>query len=262
MMTMITKPLSAALLGCLVAAALSAGPIAPCPTASLAVYLAAGAPCQVGSLDFSGFGYANNYFPDLPGPSAGNILVTPSSNPADPGLDFSSAWTAAGAGNGMDSVISYVVMTDSGAPAIDQAVLGMTDTVNSLPLSIQYSEFFCLGEVVTKVGQCPTADQLELVLQGPTGGYRQTSASFAPVSEMTVLNDIFIKEPGAPGDVTSASGNGTISDGSNTFPAQTPEPGTPWLCLSGLLLLIGLFVGRPILAAGHLSGGPRLRSRL
>jgi len=222
--------LGLALFACLIATVMSAGPIAPCPTASLAAYVAAAAPCQIGSLDFSGFGYANNYFPGLLGPSASNILVTPSTNPADPGLDFSSAWTAAGAGNGMDSVISYVVMTASGAPTIDEAVLGMTATVNSLPLSIQYSEFFCLGEVVTGVGQCPAADQLELMLQGPTSGYRQTSASFAPVSEMTVLNDIFIKSQGA-------NGNGMVSDGGNNFPTQTPEPATLLLALTGLLVL-------------------------
>src|ERR1035437_8353234 len=83
-------------------------------------------------------------------------------------------------------------MTASGAPTIDEAVLGMTDTVNSMPLSIEYSEFFCLGKVVTGAGQCPTADQLDLVLLGPTRGVRQTSAPVAQVSEMTILNDIFI----------------------------------------------------------------------
>ncbi len=230
MMSVITKLLSLALFACLIAPVMSAGPIAPCPTASLAVYVAAGAPCQIGSLEFSGFAYANNYFPDLPGPSASNILVTPSGNPADPGLDFSSAWKVAGAGDGMDSEISYVVMTASGAPTIDEAVLGMTDTVNSMPLSIEYSEFFCLGKVVTGAGQCPTADQLDLVLQGPTSGFRQTSAAFAPVSEMTILNDIFIESQGA-------NGCGTISNGSNNFPTATPEPGTPLLGLTGLLVL-------------------------
>jgi len=230
MTSLITRLFGLALCACLIASVMSAGTIVPCTTASLAVYVAAAEPCQIGSLVFSDFAYANDYFPTMLGPSASNILVTPSSsNPSDPGLDFSSAWNVAGAGDGMDSVISYVVMTASGAPAINEASLGMTVTVNSLPLSLEYSEFFCLGKVVTGVGQCPAADQLELTLQGPTNGVQQTSASFGPVSEMTVLGDLFIK--------SGLNGSGMISDGGNTFPANTPEPGTPLLGLTGLLVL-------------------------
>ena len=183
MTSVITKLLSLALFACLIAPVMSAGPIAPCPTASLAVYLAATAACQVDSLEFSGFSYNNSYFPTLPGPLASAILVTPSSNPADPGLEFSSAWTAAGAGSGMDSTIGYLVTTVSGAPTINEAVLGITDTVSSQPVWIFVSKTLCVGSPL-EPGQCPAADILNLYVQSSTSGSQQTSASFGPVSEM------------------------------------------------------------------------------
>jgi hypothetical protein len=230
MTSLITKLLSLALFVLLIAPVMFAGPLVPCPTADLSVYLAATAPCEVGGLEFSGFGYSNNFFPADPGPSATNILVTPSTNSADPGLNFSSAWNVGGSGDGMDSLISYVVMTVSGAPTIDESDISITDTVPSLPLSIQYSEFMCLGKAISGVGQCPSADELELTIQGPTSGPRQTSATFAPVSEMTVLNDLFVESQG---------GSGSVSGAANNFPTPTttPEPATPLLSLTGLLVL-------------------------
>ncbi|MGA2577098.1 MAG: hypothetical protein ABSH24_13860 [Bryobacteraceae bacterium] len=228
MTSIITKLLSLTFLACLIASVMCAGPITPCQTATLAVYLAATTPCEFDGLEFSGFGYANGFFPTLPGPSAGNVTVTPSGN----GFEFSSEWNAAGTGDGMDSLITYVVTTVSGAPTIDQTIIGMTDTVNSLPLSMEYDQYLCVGEVVTAVGQCPLSDALKLVIQGPTNGYQQTSASFAPVSEITVLDSIFIKSQGP-------AGSGTIADITNSFPTTTatPEPGTPLLGISGLLVL-------------------------
>ena len=225
MTSVIIKLLSLALFACLIAPVMSAGSIALCPTAPLSVYVAATAPCQIGSLEFSDFAYTNSFFPTLLGPPASAIVVTPSSNPADPGLELSSTWTAAGAGNGMDSALTYLVMTVSGAPTIDEAVFGMTDTVSSQPVSIQISETLCVG-IALGPGKCPAADEIDLVI--PSTGFQQTSASFAPVSEMTVSNDIFIKSNGA-------SGSGMISDVTNNFP--TPEPGIPLLSLSGLLAL-------------------------
>lgn len=228
MTSVITKVLSLALFACLIAPVVSAGPIAPCPTASLAVYLAAGAPCQVGSLEFSDFAYLNSFFPALPGPSAGDILVAPSDNPANPGLELSSTWTAAGAGNGMDSALTYLVRTVSGAPTIDSAVFGMTDTITNQPVSIQISETLCIG-IALGPGKCPAADKLYLVIPS-TPGFQQASASFGPVSEMTISDDIFIKSNGP-------DASGTISGVANNLPTATPEPGTPLLGLSGLLVL-------------------------
>jgi hypothetical protein len=219
MTSVLTKLLSLALFACVLASVMSAGPLAPCPTASVAVYVALTAPCQIGSLEFSDFAYTNSYFPTLLGPPASAVTLTPSTNPADPGLDLSAAWNVS-AGAGMDSALTYLVTTVSGAPTIDQAVFGITDNIVSQPVSIQFSETLCVG-VAIGPGKCPAADKIYLVVSGP-----QTSVSFAPVSELTISNDIYIKSNG---------GSGMISDVTNGLP--TPEPGIPLLSLSGLLAL-------------------------
>jgi len=233
MKSVITKLLSLALFVFLTAAVMSAGPIAPCPTASLAVYLAATAPCQVDSLEFSGFSYSNSYFPALPGPSASNILVTPSSNPADPGLDFSGTWTTADIAHGMDSTIGYLIATVSGAPTINHVDLGITDTISSQPVFIFLSETLCVGSTL-EPGHCPAADILNIYIHPSTSGFQQTSASFGAVSEMAVTDDIFILSKGVILS-NGLDGSGNIKEASNAFP--TPEPGTPFLSLSGLLVL-------------------------
>ena len=220
MTSVLTKLLSLAVFACLIASVMSAGPIAPCPTASVAVYVALTGPCQIGSLEFSDFAYTNAYFPTLLGPPASAVTVTPSSNPGDPGLDLSAAWNVS-SGAGMDSALTYLVQTVSGAPTIDQAVFGITDNIVSQPVSIQFSETLCVG-VAIGPGQCPAADTIDLLVQSP-----QTSVSFAPVSVMTISNDIYIKANG--------SGSGMISEVTNGLP--TPEPGMPLLSLSGLLAL-------------------------
>ena len=220
MTSVLTKLLSLTLFACLIASVMSAGTIAPCPTASVAVYVALTGPCQIGSLEFSNFAYTNTYFPTLPGPPASAVTVTPSSNPADPGLDLSAAWTVSG-GAGMDSALTYLVATISGAPTIDEAVFGLTDNIVSPPVSIQVSETLCVG-VAIGPGVCPAADKIDVLVQSP-----QTSVFFAPVSVMTISDDIYIKANG--------SGSGMISDVSNSLP--TPEPGMPLLSLSGLLAL-------------------------
>jgi hypothetical protein len=222
MMSVIKKLLSLALLACSIAAVMSAGTIVPCPTASVAAYVALTGPCQIGSLEFSDFAYSNTYFPTMPGPPASAIQVTPSSNPGDPGLELSSSsWTVSD-GVGMDSALTYLVQTISGAPTIDQAAFGITDTIGRPAVTVQFAETLCIG-VATGPGTCPSADEIYLLV--PSTG---TSVSFGPVSVMSVSNDIFIKSDGP-------SGSGSIADVTNSLP--TPEPGVSLLSLSGLLAL-------------------------
>src|ERR1017187_8718970 len=135
MTSVLTKLLSLTLFACLIASVMSAGTIAPCPTASVAVYVALTGPCQIGSLEFSNFAYTNTYFPTLPGPPASAVTVTPSTNSADPGLDLSAAWNVS-AGAGMDSALTYLVATISGAPTIDTAAFGMTETNANPPVPV------------------------------------------------------------------------------------------------------------------------------
>jgi hypothetical protein len=230
MTSVITRLLSLALFACLMASVMSAGSIAPCPTASVAAYEALTGPCQIGSLEFSDFAYTNTFFPTLPGPAASAVMVTPTTNPADPGLDLSASWTVSN-GSGMDSALTYLVMSISGAPIMDQADFGMTATVNS-GVSIQVSETLCIG-IALGPGKCPDPD--ELVVDIPSTGSQQTSVTFAPVSELTISNDIYIRSTGSSPD----DGTGSISSVTNTLPlpSTTPEPATLLLGLSGLLVL-------------------------
>jgi len=147
-------------------------------------------------------------------------------------LEFSASWTAAGNGNGMDSAIVYAVSTISGAATLTGTGFGMTDSITSGSLTVDYSETMCLGEIVTGLHQCPTTDELLLQIQGDSpDGYRQTSGVFAPVSQITVLDDVFIKS-------LDPDGNGEILNGNNIFPnTPTPEPATCLLGISGLLVL-------------------------
>ncbi len=221
MTSVFTKLLSLALLACSLAAVLSAGTIVPCPTASVAAYEALTGPCQIGSLEFSDFVYTNSYFPTLPGPPASAILVTPSSNPGDPGLELSSSsWTVSD-GSGMDSDLTYLVRTISGAPTIDQATFGITDTIGS-GVTLLFAEYLCIGVPIGPgPGTCPPADEKYLVV--PSTGI---SYLFPPVSVMSISNDIFIKSTG---------GSGSVADVTDSLP--TPEPGISLLSLSGLLVL-------------------------
>jgi len=221
MTSVITKLLGLALLACLIAPVMSAGSIAPCPTASVAVYVALTGPCQIGNLEFSDFAYTNTFFPTLPGPPASAVTITPSSNP---GLDLSAAWNVSG-GAGMDSALTYLVATISGAPTITGADFGMTEVITSPPVSVQVSETLCIG-VALGPGKCPPADTTFLLI--PNSGSQEISTTFGPVSELTISDDIFIRS-------TGQNGSGYITGVTNNL--VTPEPGTPLLGLIGLLVL-------------------------
>jgi len=232
-MTSVTaKLLGLGLLACLIAPVMSAGGliVPACPTASVAAYVAlAGAACQIGDLEFSDFAYTNTFFPTLPGPPANAVTVTPSTNLANPGFDLSAAWNVSN-GAGMDSALTYLVATISGAATIDTASFGMTEVTTTPPVALQVTETLCVG-VPLGPGNCPSAD--EIVLQIPNTGSQQISTSFGPVSELTISDDIFIRSLAPDGP----DGSGYISNVGNNLPEATPEPGTPLLGLSGLLVL-------------------------
>jgi hypothetical protein len=231
MTSVFTKLWGPVVLACLIVPIMSAGDvaIAPCPTASVATYVALTGPCQIGSLDFSDFAYTNAYFPTLPGPPANAVKITPSTNSADPGLDLSAAWNVSDEA-GMDSALTYLVTTVSGAPSIDEAAFGMTEVITNPPVSVQVTETLCIGMAIGP-GNCPSSDKISL--QIPAAGSQQISTAFGPVSELTISDDIFIKSAGS-------NGSGMISNASNNLPSATPEPGTQLLGLAGLLVLVQL----------------------
>jgi MYXO-CTERM domain-containing protein len=218
-----------ALLACLMASGVSAGTIADCTTQPLSDYLLNQTACRVGDLVFSSFMYSNTYIPDQPGPPSYQILVTPLTDPTNPGLMFSSLqWTAQGAGDKGDSAIVYVVTSLSGAPIIDAAVLNVSMAVRSDPVKLLVQETVCAGLAI-RPSQCPEANTVNLQVGHTLNPLPQVPyASFGPVSQISVLKDIYFSSSGA-------AGNGQIFSVSNAYPV--PEPASALLGLSGLCVL-------------------------
>jgi len=214
---------------CSVTAVMFAGQVNPCATDLLSSYVTNQTSCQLGQLIFSDFEYGPNHFPQNPGPGANTITVTPITDPGDPGFLFSTPdWTAVGAGNGGDSSISYLITSASGAPIIDAVDLGVTEAITSEPVKLIVDETVCVGVMIAP-GQCPAANTVSLVNSNTPGSVTQVPyATFGPVSEVTVLKDIYFASDGS-------TGNAQILSVSNTYP--TPEPSAAVLSLCGLMVL-------------------------
>jgi hypothetical protein len=214
------------LLLCCISAVMFAGPIGTCTANLLSNYVSNQTSCQLGELIFSDFEYGPNHFPGNPGPAANTITISPITDPGDPGFLFSTAdWMAAGAGNFGDSTISYLISSATGAPIIGAVDLGVTETIASEPVTLIVNETVCVG-VSTPAGQCPEANTVTLDNSNTPGSVTAIPyATFAPVSEVTVLKDIYFASDGS-------TGNGQILSVSNTYP--TPEPAAAVLSLGGL----------------------------
>jgi hypothetical protein len=217
------------LLICCITAVTYAGSIGNCTASLLSSYVSDQTSCQIGGLIFSDFEYGPNHFPDNPGPAGNTITITPITDPADPGFLFSTAdWAAVGAGNGGDSDISYLITSATGAPIIGAVDLGVTETISSEPVKLIVSETVCVG-VLSPPGQCPAANTVTLENSNTPGSVTQIPyVAFGPVSEVTVLKDIYFASDGA-------AGNGQIFTVSNTYP--TPEPAAAVLSLCGLVAI-------------------------
>jgi uncharacterized protein (TIGR03382 family) len=188
--------------------------------------------CIVGRLAFSNFAFHPTSFGDGTALTSDQIMVDPLDVTAgDPGLQFTASWGARGQG-GEDTGITYEVTVLPGEPLIDSAILGMAFTVNHNTVLAAVQETICLTG--TGLDSCPPADTVILRLDNLAGSPpATTSASFAPQSQISVLKDIFI-------DGQSINANGVITSVDNHYPApatSTPEPVTPLLGLSGLLLM-------------------------
>jgi hypothetical protein len=217
------------LLVCCITAVMFAGPVSTCTANLLSNYVSNETSCQLGELIFSDFEYGPNHFPGNPGPAGNTITISPITDPADPGFLFSTAdWTAAGTGNFGDSTISYLISSATGEPIIDAVDLGVTETVTSEPVTLIVNETVCVG-VSTPAGQCPEANTVSLENSATPGSMTEIPyATFAPVSEVTVLKDIYFASDGS-------TGNGQILSVSNTYP--TPEPAAAVLSLCGLVAI-------------------------
>jgi hypothetical protein len=217
------------LLMCCITAVMFAGSVPTCTAGLLSNYVSDQTSCQLGQLIFSDFEYGANHFPENPGPAGNTITITPITAPGDPGFLFSSAdWMALGGGNGGDSDISYLITSATGAPIIGGVDLGVTETVASEPVKLIVDETVCVGVLIAP-GQCPEANTVTLENSNTPGALTEIPyATFAPVSEVTVLKDIYFASDGS-------TGNGQILSVSNTYP--TPEPAAGVLSLCGLVLM-------------------------
>jgi hypothetical protein len=205
-----------------------AGTIEPCATESLSVYLTSTSVCEIGSFLFGDFYYNPTSLGGGPIVGANEVMVTPIFG-TDPGLEFSASWSGT-ANSGIDSEIGFHVGTASGLPWLDSGTISMTATATGTANAL-LSAYICQGGTFS--GLCATNPLEILELQLGTGenpGPQTPIGSFGPVSSISVLTDV--RAYGA-GDGTSSILNVT-----NLFP--TPEPVTPLLGLSGLLLLFGL----------------------
>ena len=199
-----------------------------CTAQPLSDYLASNSLCDVGYFLFGGFYYVGTSLGSGSAVPASAVMVTPVMGPAGPGLEFSTNWTGTADG-GSDSEIGYHIGTVSGAPLIDGASMAMTATVTGTA-DAQLIEYLCPGGTFNDL--CTNKqDVLQLYLDmGPNAGPPNTSTTFAPVSQMSVLKDVRAYGVG--------SGTVSISDVTNQFPV--PEPATPLLCVLGLLAMWGV----------------------
>lgn len=208
-----------------------------CGQQTLSAYMAMTGPCIIGRLAFSNFGYHPASFGDGTALTADQIMVDPLTNMGDPGLKFAASWTASGQG-GEDSGITYEVTVLAGQPLIDSAILGMTFNTDHSTVLVSAKETICLGG--GGLNSCPAGDIVTLDLDNLAGTpLATTSTSFAPQTAISVLDDIFIKGE-------SINANGAIGTSTNNSPAPAvPEPTTPVLGLSGLLVMWQLARRRP-----------------
>jgi hypothetical protein len=214
-----------ALLACLGSTALMAGTIDPCTAELLSVYLTSTTGCQIGGFVFGSFYYNPTALGTGSIVLASQIMVTPILGSA-PGLQFSANWTGTGNG-GTDSEIGYHMATVDGQAEISETTLGMTGTATGLANAL-LGEYVCPGGNFTDLCSANSQDVVHLSIGiGQNPGIQQPVGTFGPVSTLSVLKDVRVYGDG--------QGIATLSSITNEFP--TPEPVTPLLALSGLLVM-------------------------
>lgn len=215
------------LFACLASVTAFASTLSDCSQQPLSTYLTMTSPCIIGRLAFSHFAYLPTSFGDETAVPADQIMVNPQAIPGDPGIQFMASWTASGQG-GVDSAIGFLVTVLPGGPLIDSVTLNAALQVNHPSVLEGVVETICLGGQYG-YNTCPLEDTVALRVDNqsdPTPAF----ISFAPQSQIAVLKDGFIAG-------LTINANGMISEVDNHYPASVPEPATPLLGLSGLLLI-------------------------
>jgi hypothetical protein len=214
-----------AMLGGLVSSVMLAGTVQPCTEQPLSAYVG-GANCSIGNLVFGGFTYESTALGTGMSVPASAITVVPLTTPGNLGIQFEANWTGGGAG-GSDSAIGYFVATGSGAPTLDAASLSLVAEASGVANAV-LDEYLCPGGAFSST----CANQVHLDESVGLGGEPPNlSGTFAPVSIVGLVKDIRVY------GVTGTSSASVIANNYSTTTSPVPEPVTPVLCLSGLLLL-------------------------
>lgn len=221
------------MLGCLVASAIVAGTVQPCTEQALSAYL--GAPnCSIGDLVFGAFTYTPTALGTGAIVPASAITVIPMNTPGNIGIEFAANWTG-GAAGGTDSAIGYFVATGSGLPTLDAASLSLMGQASGVANAV-LDEFLCPGQAFSPT--CANQVHLDQVIGSgtePPNPY----GTFAGVSNIGLVKDI---------RVYGVTGTSSVSEITNNFPSNStvPEPVTPLLCLSGLVVVWRLRKNRAV----------------
>ncbi len=208
------------------ASAAGAAPL--CQSDTLDVYLAQGYACQIGELTFSNFGYTPTGNPSDNALPASSVAVDVISRPGNMGFRFNGGWAVDGSGLMLDSLITFEVT----GPVIRSLHLifngsapSLTDPGTELTGSAHVTEQYCLGGSLTDGCQGGTIGQLHVTTSA--GGTFARSAYFAPVTTLTLSKDINTS--------SGSDGWANISDVTNTFDYDVPEPISLLLAATGLI---------------------------
>ena len=195
-----------------------------CTSGNLAAFTSLTDGCSIDNLIFDNFRYFSvPVFGTPVAVPASEVSVTPIVEPGRPGLSFAGSWTVT---NGsIDYLIFYEIRTASGEPTISNAYLDWSFSRNGFSVA-SLDEFLCLGGTLTTGCMGTPAVHFHL-RSSPVPSDPSDSVSFAPVSRVTVLKDVFVL--GFPGSAT-------ISRADNQW-GQVPEPNSMLLICCGVVAL-------------------------
>jgi hypothetical protein len=199
----------------------------PCVMASMSTYDAAGFTCVNNSLTFSNFVYspttigAGVLIPDT------NVTVTPLPTLGDEGLQFAASWHVVTGPNGADAredgLITYTV---TGSAITDLEVNFGGQLVGGTG-SVTVVESYCLGESSAKPCTHGGTSGPIIAVSDPAVGNVSDHIFFAPQTIIGVSKDIMVD--------SGSSGSAFLSQVTNNFSSDTPEPLSFVLLGTGLL---------------------------
>ncbi len=201
------------------AAALQA---APCPTATLDVYLAPGFSCTINGVTVSQFSYSGVFSGPIVALGTQAILVTPITNPGNEGLRFSGSLIAGNepAATSSQATVTYLVA----GPNLGTLEMSFNGATQGPSVTAVATESYCLGGTIAGCGSLQTlsatfpifTDRIGFGSVSQIGIQQQIQVTSAGVgtAEITEVADVFASAAligGGIGFTTTAPLNGTGS---------------------------------------------------